>query len=103
MEVDSRRGSSPGTALAYRDFRLYQIGRFAAVVGTQVLSVSVGWQVYELTRRPLDLGYVGLAQFLPAFLLTLPAGHAADRFDRRWLVTACQAAYMLVAFALIAF
>ncbi|HEX7669077.1 MAG TPA: MFS transporter, partial [Polyangiaceae bacterium] len=53
--------------------------------------------------RPLDLGYVGLAQFLPAFLLTLPAGHAADRFDRRWLVTACQALYMLVAFALIGF
>jgi MFS family permease len=103
MAVDSPRASSPGAALAYRDFRLYQIGRFAGVVGTQVLSVSVGWQVYELTSRPLDLGYVGLAQFLPAFLLTLPAGHAADRFDRRWLITGCQSLYMLVAFALIAF
>jgi MFS family permease len=91
-------GANPaGVALRYRDFRYYQAGRFSGVVATQMLSVTVGWQVYEQTRRPLDLGYVGLAQFLPAFVLALPAGHLADRFDRRRIVTICQAAYFLVA------
>ncbi|HVU00430.1 MAG TPA: MFS transporter [Polyangiaceae bacterium] len=90
-------------ALGYRDFRLFQVGRFTAVVGTQMLSVAVGWQVYDLTRRPLDLGYVGLAQFLPGFVLALPAGHVADRADRRRIVALCQAVYVLVAAALIAF
>ena len=54
-------------------------------------SVAVGWQVYEITKRPLDLGYVGLAQFLPTILLFLVAGHAADRFNRRSIVTLCYA------------
>ena len=54
-------------------------------------SVAVGWQVYEITRRPLDLGLIGLAQFLPGVLLFLVRGHAADRFDRRKLVTLCYA------------
>src|ERR1044071_7365352 len=74
---------SPTAALGHRDFRLFQLARFATVVATQMMSVAVGWHVYEITRRPIDLGYVGLAQFLPGFLLALPAGSAADRFDRR--------------------
>lgn len=94
---------SPSAALRYRDFRLFQIGRFGAVVGTQVLSVAVGWQMYDLTRRPLDLGYVGLAQFLPGFVLALPAGHIADKIDRRYVVALCQALYVVVAGALILF
>jgi len=49
----------------------------------------VGWQVYEITRRPLDLGLIGLAQFLPGMLLFLFSGHVADRFDRRKVVTLC--------------
>jgi len=92
---------SPGAALRYRDFRLFQIARFCTVLGVQMVSVAVGWQVYDLTRRPLDLGFVGLAQFLPAFVLALPAGHAADRFDRRSIVTACQGLYALAALALV--
>ncbi len=52
-------------------------------------SVAVGWQVYEITRRPLDLGLVGLAQFTPVLLLFLAAGHAADRFNRRNIVAIC--------------
>ena len=52
-------------------------------------SVAVGWQVYEITRRPLDLGLIGLAQFLPGILLFLVSGHVADRFDRRKVVTWC--------------
>jgi MFS family permease len=56
-------------------------------------SVAVGWQVYEITKRPLDLGLVGLAQFLPGILLFLVSGHVADRYDRRRLVVACYAAF----------
>jgi MFS family permease len=101
MTENPRKRAS--AALRYPDFRLFQIGRFTAVVGVQMLSVAVGWQVYDLTRRPMDLGYVGLAQFLPGFVLALPAGHAADRFDRRHVVAICQAIYVLVAGALVAF
>lgn len=58
-------------------------------------SVAVGWQVFEITHRPLDLGYVGLAQFLPGVLLSMPAGHAADRFDRRTVLLTCYVSYAL--------
>jgi MFS family permease len=60
-----------------------------------MLSVAVGWQVYEITHRPLDLGYVGLAQFLPGFALFLFAGHAADLFDRRTVLMWCYAGFAL--------
>jgi MFS family permease len=58
--------------------------------------MAVAWQVYELTGRPLDLGYVGLAQFLPGILLFLVVGHAADRFDRRRILEICQGGYILL-------
>src|SRR5260370_14229191 len=56
-------------------------------------SVAVGWQVYEITRRPLDLGLTGLMQFLPGVLLFLVAGHITDRFDRRRLLTVCSVGF----------
>jgi MFS family permease len=80
-------------AFSYPGFRLYQIARFCIVLSTEMQSVAVGWQVYEITRRPLDLGFVGLAQFLPGVLLFLLAGHAADRFNRRKLLSLCYAGY----------
>jgi MFS family permease len=58
-------------------------------------SVAVAWEVYDLTRRPLDLGFVGLAQFLPAVLLSLFTGAVADRFDRRRVVAVCHAVLAL--------
>jgi len=58
-------------------------------------SVAVGWQVYEITRRPLDLGLTGLAQFLPGILLFLVAGHVTDRFDRRKLLSLCYVGFAL--------
>ena len=58
-------------------------------------SVAVGWQVFQITHRPLDLGYVGLVQFLPGILLSLPAGHTADRFDRRTVLLTCNISYAL--------
>jgi len=59
------------------------------MVAHQMLAVGVGWQVYALSGRALDLGLVGLAQFIPSFLLVLVAGHVADRFDRRRVLQAC--------------
>ncbi len=53
-------------------------------------AVAVSWQMYELTRNPLDLGLVGLTQFVPVALFVLAAGHAADRYDRRAIVRSCQ-------------
>ena len=73
----------PHAAFEHRDFRLFQSARFLSVIGTQMQSVAVGWQVYEVSGRALDLGYVGLAQFFPAVGLSLVTGHVADRFDRR--------------------
>ena len=65
------------------DFRRFIAARFLLVTAMQVQSVAVGWQIYDLTRDPLALGLVGLCQFVPMFLLTLPAGDVADRIDQR--------------------
>jgi MFS family permease len=83
---------SPRAAFAYRDFRLYQGARLLSTLASQMLSVAVGWQVYELSGRAFDLGLVGLVQFLPAIGLSLLTGHTADRFDRRKVVMICYAA-----------
>ena len=90
------------SAFHHRDFRLLQGARFLSILGIQVQSVAVGWQVYAITGRPLDLGYVGLAQFLPAFGLSLVTGHVADRFDRRTIIAICQATIALCSLALLA-
>src|SRR6266481_1222820 len=82
-------------AFTYPDFTLYQLARFFIVAALEMQSVAVGWQVYEITRRPLDLGLIGLAQFLPGVLLFLVSGHVADRFDRRKLVTLCYCGFAL--------
>jgi MFS family permease len=83
------------------DFTLYEVSRFFSVAALEMLSVAVGWQVYEITRRPLDLGYVGLAQFLPNILLFLLAGHAADRFSRKNLLLICNVGFAICAAMLI--
>jgi|SRR5271165_2047180 len=76
-------------AFTYPNFVSYTLARFFIVLSLEMQSVAVGWQVYEITKRPLDLGYVGLAQFLPGFVLFLFGGHAADLFDRRRLLMWC--------------
>jgi MFS family permease len=91
----------PLRALRHRDFAVYAAARFCATLSWQMLNVAVGWQLYQITRDPLDLGLIGLAQFLPFFLLVLPAGQVADRSDRRlvligaYLVEASCAALLL--------
>jgi MFS family permease len=77
------------SAFKSRDFRLYQAARLMVIVGAEAQSVAVAWQVYALTHSALDLGYTGLALFLPGVFVMLAAGHAADRFDRRRIILLC--------------
>jgi MFS family permease len=87
----------------HRDFAIFLSSRFLATVAMQVQSVAVGWQIYDVTRDPLALGMVGLSQFLPMLLLTLPAGDVSDRFDQRRVYSlsliaqaACGALFLLL-------
>jgi MFS family permease len=73
-------------AFRYAAFLRYLVARFLATFSAQIVSVAVGWQIYDLTRDPLDLGLVGIIQFLPALLLVLVTGAAADRFGRRLIM-----------------
>jgi MFS family permease len=91
--VDSKLAGR--VAFTYPDFTLYELARFFIVSGLEMQSVAVGWQVYDITKRPLDLGLVGLAQFLPGILLFLISGHVADRFDRRRLLALCYCGFAL--------
>lgn len=88
-------------AFAYPDFVFYELARLFIVLSLEMESVAVAWQVYEITKRPLDLGYVGLAQFLPGFVLFLFAGHAADIFDRRKLLTWCYVGFAICSLLLL--
>jgi MFS family permease len=74
----------------HRAFTRFWGARLTSGLGFQMLSVAVGWQIYALTGNPFDLGLVGLVQFVPSLLLALPAGHAADQFNRRRIVLLCQ-------------
>jgi MFS family permease len=76
--------------------------RLSSTAAQQMLMVAVGWQMYELTDSAWDLGLVGLYQFVPALILTLPAGHAADRWHRGRIVAACLLAQALAALMLVA-
>src|SRR5579871_5914085 len=81
-------GHNPYAALRSRDFRLLLAGGLLVSTGAEIQAVAVGWELYQRTGRAADLGYVGLVQFLPVLLLSLPAGHAADRYNRRAIVVA---------------
>ena len=81
---------SADSLIHHRPFVLFWAARVCATVAMQMQAVAVGWQIYDLTNSPLDLGLVGLAQFLPALLLFLFTGHAADRYDRRTVLRICQ-------------
>ncbi len=95
------RRAAPANALRYRDFRLFIAGKLCATLADQMIIVAVGWQVYQMTGRLLDLGLIGLSQFLPFVALALFAGHAADQFDRRKIIIFCGMAQGLGAAALI--
>ena len=100
---------SSTTLYRHRDFAFFMSGRFLSTVAMQVQSVAIGWQIYEMERTPLALGLVGLCQFLPMFLLILPAGEISDRFDQRRVLAAafvvqggCSALFLALSMAHIA-
>src|ERR1700728_3947764 len=82
-------------AFRYPNFRLFMTARFLSIVSSEMISVAVGWQIYGLTHRPLDLGLVGLAQFAPGVLLFLIAGHVADRLSRQSILRTCYSAFAI--------
>src|ERR1035438_10009158 len=85
--------SPPGVAFRHANFRYYLMVRVLTTAASEMQSVAVAWQVYSLTHRPLDLGLVGLAQFLPGMLLFLVAGHIADHVPRKRILQTCYFAF----------
>ncbi len=83
--------------LKQRPFVLFWLARLSATMGYHMLAITIGWQMYALTSSALDLGFIGLIQFIPSVVLTLLIGHAADRYDRRMIVRGAQSIYVLVA------
>ena len=80
----------PPSLRHHRPFALYWVSRVSSTIALQMQAVAVAWQMYDTTHNPLDLGLVGLTQFIPAALFVLVAGHVADRYDRRKIVRICQ-------------
>lgn len=99
-------GSSEASLLKQKPFVLFWLARLSATMGYHMLAITIGWQMYELTNSALDLGLIGLIQFIPSVVLTLLIGHAADRYDRRMIVRGAQSIYVvasiMIAIALMA-
>ncbi|MEI7459456.1 MAG: MFS transporter [Pirellula sp.] len=102
MIVNASSETLTGSLFQFRPFRHYWTSRVCSMSAYQMQVVATGWSVYELTRDPLDLGFVGLVQFGPRVALTLWAGAVADRYDRRWIAFFCTLVQM-VACTLLAF
>jgi MFS family permease len=85
---------------AHRAFMKFWSSRLAGTAGNQMMMVAVAWQMYDLTGSAWDLGLVGLLEFLPALLLSLVTGHAADRYDRGRILAACMIVQGLLALLL---
>ncbi|HEX4022352.1 MAG TPA: MFS transporter [Acidobacteriaceae bacterium] len=89
-------------AFQSRDFRRYQLARLLVILGAEAQAVAVAWQIYEITHRAIDLGYTGLALFLPGILFLILAGHTADRYDRRHIILICYSLQCLGTLSLLA-
>lgn len=103
MESPESAGRHLGRLLAYKGFVRFLAARLAVSIAVQMQTVAVGWQIYSITRDPLDLGLIGLSQFLPFVVLILPAGQVADRRNRAHVLLACIALELLCALLLLAF
>ena len=103
MAILEGTGAPLGRLLSHAGFMRFLSARLLASVAVQMQTVAVGWQVYAITGKPLDLGLIGLSQFLPFVLLVLPAGHVADRHNRAMILSLCIALEFFCALALLAF
>lgn len=89
MSDSSQRQDSAASAFRSRNFRFYQAARLLGILGAEAQTIAVAWQVYQITHKAIDLGYTGLALFLPGIFFALLAGHVADRYDRRNVIRIC--------------
>lgn len=83
MTTEKKEKHDPLAALRFKEFRFYILGRFFLTTAVNFQAVCVGWQVYELTKDPLSLGLIGLAEAIPYILIALFAGYVVDHYDRR--------------------
>ncbi|MBX7149091.1 MFS transporter [bacterium] len=90
------RNESPFIAFSHPDFRYYSAARFLALASHQMLAVAMAQYLYQVTKNPLHLGWLGLSLFLPKFIFTVPAGHLADIYDRRLLILLSRLAQFFV-------
>jgi MFS family permease len=88
--MSSSEQHDPYLALRHRDFRIFVAGRFIITLGEQMLTVAIGWEMYQRTHSALALGLVGLVQIVPVLLFSLPAGQVADRMSRKHIVLVTQ-------------
>src|SRR3974377_2534723 len=101
--VPAAQNRSARVLFPYPNFLYPSSARVLSVLGAEMQAVAVGWQVFGLTHRPLDLGMVGLAQFLPGILLFLVAGHTADRVSRKRILEFSMGAYAAASGLLVRF
>jgi MFS family permease len=99
--VNQPQRSRGRSALRYPSYRNFLSARFLVTLSSEMQSVAVAWQIYALTNRPLDLGLVGLAQFLPGAMLFLVAGHAADHLERKRILQTCYGAFAVCSLLLL--
>jgi MFS family permease len=95
--------TASSNAFHYPAYRNYFISRVGHHFGMQIMVTALTWQVWSITRDAVYLGYIGLAVFLPVLLLVIPAGHAADRYDRKNILAVCTALEALAALGLLIF
>ncbi len=91
---------TPWQVLKERDFGLFWASLLFSAVGSQISTVAIAWQIYEITNSPFQLGLAGLFRALPIMLLSIPGGVVADRMDRRWLLIITQGVAALLALSL---
>ncbi|MYN11310.1 MFS transporter [Pseudoduganella aquatica] len=99
----SRSSANGFSVLRHRNFAFYLAARVLGTLAVQMQHVAIGWHVYALTGNLYDLGLIGLAQFAPFLLLILPAGHVADRYNRRNIIAFCLGAQLLCGLLLLGF
>ncbi len=95
--------SNPYAALQIRDFRLFISARFCVTLAIQIQAVVVGWQVYEITRDPLSLGLIGLAEAVPSIAVSLYAGHLADIVQRKQIIIITMSTLFVCSLTLLSF
>src|SRR5256885_16257589 len=94
---------NPYAAIQVRDFRLFILSKLFITLAVMIQAVVVGWQVYEITKDPLSLGLIGLAEAIPAIVVSLYAGHLADVVERKRIILICVITLVFCSTALLFF